>query len=543
MTTPSHCPTCQAPLPESGPLATLCAACLFGSARAPEQPAAARAPLDLDELRPHFLDLDLECTIGRGGMGVVLRARQRRLDRPVALKLLAPNVADDPDFAQRFEREARALARLSHQNIVGVHDFGEAGGHFYLLMEFVEGASLRDLIRDGRLTPQRVLHLVPQICTGLQFAHEQGVVHRDIKPENVLVDTHDNVRIADFGLAKLVGRDDFGMTRASEVMGTPGYMAPEQLSRPLGVDHRADVFAVGVLLYEMLTGEVPHGRFAPPSEKVPIDPRLDQIVLRAMAEEAEDRYQSARALQDELDAVAGRTPVSGITAATSRIALAPLDARDEAFAVTGELSWFGALPMGALPIVCISVLGACVGLILSGQARNVTQDWYTLAYPFAYLGIVALRSEPLRRADMATRWGIAFASFGGAIASAVMASMPRPADPVDIVGQVFACSMLFAAHVLLERWIRRCDWLHFVLAAAVVGVAATMHGSIDSRGARLAWYFSVGMSGALCGASLVGMLPELALGDIGPRLRAAMMRATLLGSGLGVLYVWPHLFG
>jgi serine/threonine protein kinase len=163
-------------------------------------------------------------------MGVVYRTRQRGLDRMVALKMLPPEAGLDPTFAERFAREARALARLNHPGIVTVYDFGQADGVYYFLMEYVDGTNLRDVIRRGRLKPEEAVTLVPQICEALQYAHEEGVVHRDIKPENILLDRRGRVKIADFGLAKLLvpAQANDTLTDTRQVMGTPHYMAPEQ---------------------------------------------------------------------------------------------------------------------------------------------------------------------------------------------------------------------------------------------------------------------------------------------------------------------------
>jgi hypothetical protein len=228
----------------------------------------------------------------------------------VALKVLPPHMADDPGFAERFNREARALAKLTHPNIVAVHDFGRAGGYPYLLMEYVDGLTLRDLLNAGKISPTEALTIVPPICDALQSAHDQGVVHRDIKPENILIGKNGVVKIADFGLAKIVGGDrgDISLTAAADVMGTPHYMAPEQVEHPRDVDHRADIYSLGVVLYQMLTGELPIGRFGPPSRKVQIDVRLDEIVLRALEHEPERRYQQASGLKAAVETVLTTPP-------------------------------------------------------------------------------------------------------------------------------------------------------------------------------------------------------------------------------------------
>ncbi len=322
-----RCPRCQAVLPSDAP-AGLCPACLvsahFGSAADLTEPAApAAAAPSIDELAPHFPQLEILACLGRGGMGVVYRARQKSLGRLVALKLLAPERGGDPAFAERFAREGQTLARLDHPHIVTIHDFGQAGGYYYLLMEFVDGVNLRQLIHGGRIAAREALAIVPQICDALQFAHDHGVVHRDIKPENILLDRRGQVKVADFGLAKLVGPGEepadvsgdaaagssADITAAGHVMGTPRYMAPEQRERPNEVDHRADIYALGVVLYQMLTGELPaEKQLQPPSRRVKIDVRLDEVVLRALEQDPGRRYTSADELKTRLETIAAEPP-------------------------------------------------------------------------------------------------------------------------------------------------------------------------------------------------------------------------------------------
>src|SRR5882724_2044866 len=168
------------------------------------------SPPTPDELAAHFPQLDILGIIGHGGMGAVYKARQKALDRLVALKVLPAEANREPAFAERFAREARALAQLNHPAIVGIYDFGQAGHYYYLLMEFVDGVNLRQMLQAHRLSPREAMSIVPQICDALQYAHDHGIVHRDIKPENALVDKQGRVKIADFGLAKLLGKDPQG---------------------------------------------------------------------------------------------------------------------------------------------------------------------------------------------------------------------------------------------------------------------------------------------------------------------------------------------
>jgi serine/threonine protein kinase len=285
METKRMCPSCHKPLPPDVPLG-LCPECLIKSGFATgTEPGAAGAegagfvPPPVELIARLFPQLEIIELIGKGGMGAVYKARQPALDRFVALKILRPGTAGDPGFAERFNREARALARLNHPNIVGVHDFGQAGGLHFLVMEFVDGANLREVEHAGQLAPEQALAIVPQICEALQFAHGEGIVHRDIKPENILLDKKGRVKITDFGIAKILGQtsERVSLTGAKDVVGTPHYMAPEQVEKPLTVDHRADIYSLGVVFYEMLTGELPLGRFAAPSSKVQMDVRLDEI--------------------------------------------------------------------------------------------------------------------------------------------------------------------------------------------------------------------------------------------------------------------------
>jgi tRNA A-37 threonylcarbamoyl transferase component Bud32 len=320
------CPQCGASLPENAP-AGLCPNCLMALNLKTEtvfsgDSPAAQPPLPPGQIAPHFPQLEiLEC-LGRGGMGVVYKARQKTLNRFVALKLLAPERVRDAKFAERFTREAQALAALNHPNIVTIYDFGQAGGFYFLLMEFVDGANLRQLLRARKFTPEEALAIVPPLCDALQFAHDRGIVHRDIKPENLLLDKAGRVKVADFGIAKMIepeaGRADLPVSPdigaaqqhgPTGAVGTPGYSAPEQKTDPQRVDSRADIYSLGVVFYEMLTGELPGKTIAPPSTKVQIDVRLDEIVLRALEKNPGLRYQQVSEVKTCVETIAA-TPRS-----------------------------------------------------------------------------------------------------------------------------------------------------------------------------------------------------------------------------------------
>lgn len=257
---------------------------------------------EMARLFPHYEILEL---IGRGGMGAVYKARQKALDRFVAVKILPLEVSVDRDFAERFVREAKTMARLNHPNIVSVYDFGTTiEGHLFFVMEFVEGTTLHQMIKTVGLNPAQSLEIIVAVCEALQFAHEEGVVHRDVKPANVLVDTKGRVKVMDFGLARIDQPDaqEWGHTITGAVLGTPDYMAPEQKSG-LRVDHRADIYSLGVMLYEMLCGQVPQGVFDPPSVRVRVDERVDQVVIRAMQQEPDRRYSNTCEMRTEVQTI------------------------------------------------------------------------------------------------------------------------------------------------------------------------------------------------------------------------------------------------
>ena len=299
---PPRCPECGKPLPAGGGGHRLCPACLMaqaiasGTVLAGDAKPGAMPPPSPETIADKFPQFELLECLGRGGMGVVYKARQKSLNRTVAIKILAPEREHDARFAARFAREAELLARLSHPHIVTIHDFGQADGLFYIVMEFVDGVNLRDLLREGKVGPRQALAIVPPVCEALQYAHDHGVVHRDIKPENLLLDREGRVKIADFGIASLVGAE-------GESAGTPPYMAPEQGGARPAADHRADIYALGVVLYEMLTGERPGREVVAPSRKVHIDVRLDEIVLRALEKQPEARYASVTEFRTQVETV------------------------------------------------------------------------------------------------------------------------------------------------------------------------------------------------------------------------------------------------
>lgn len=316
MTNLLNCPSCGQSIPPNAP-AGLCPNCLLKAGLPAVEPGPTVTPLSTGRFQPPSAEalaaalpqLEVEELIGCGGMGAVYKAHQVKLGRTVALKVLRPT--DDPAFDERFQREARTLARMSHPNIVGVHDFGELvlpgnadspSTLFYFVMEYVPGSDLRKLM-SSPVPVEQTYPIIAQICSALQYAHELGIVHRDIKPENILLDDRGNVKIADFGLAKLSATPEqsYTLTGTHQVMGTPRYMAPEQMEGSRLVDHRADVYSLGIVFYELLTGQVPMGQFDPPSKLAEnVGQHLDSVILTSIAREPERRQQSANDLLSDL---------------------------------------------------------------------------------------------------------------------------------------------------------------------------------------------------------------------------------------------------
>jgi serine/threonine protein kinase len=305
----------------------------------------------LDDLGPLFPQYEALRPLGRGGMGVVYQARQKALNRLVALKVLPLGLSADPDFVARFQREAHALARLNHPNVVAIYDSGQTtGGQLYIVMEFVEGTNLHHLIHGSKkaaqpstppteptfdspspLPPAEALAIAAQVCDALAYAHGEGIIHRDIKPANILVDRRGRVKVADFGLARLIGDESADvsvLTQTGAVMGTFDYMAPEQ-RQGARADHRADIYAVGVMLYEMLCREVPRGIFIPPSKRSGCHACIDPIVAAAMQSAPESRYQSTQEMRAAIESAR-----SGVAIARAAAQSTPLPGKKVLLVVT-----------------------------------------------------------------------------------------------------------------------------------------------------------------------------------------------------------------
>ncbi len=266
---------------------------------------ATRTLPGIEEMTLSFPGFEIQRLIGRGGMGAVYLARQKTLERQVAIKVLPPGMMEGEEpFAERFKQEARAMASLDHPGIVSVFDYGEtADGLLYIVMEHVEGRDLMEIIREGRVGETEALRLLPQICDALHFAHQNGIIHRDVKPSNLLVTVDGRVKIADFGLALCTRLEERLETQATLSLGTPEYAAPEQLKEGAAVDHRADIYALGVMIYQMLTGELPRGSWRPVSEVAGVRREWDAIIRHATQTDSAQRPESIAVIQTAISRI------------------------------------------------------------------------------------------------------------------------------------------------------------------------------------------------------------------------------------------------
>ena len=342
--------------------------------------------------------------LGAGGMGEVYRARDKKLDRDVAIKVLPQSVAADPDTRARFEREAKAVAALSHPNILSIFDFGAEAGIAYAVMELLEGESLRGKLDTGPITQKQAVDYALQVARGLSAAHGKGIVHRDLKPENLFVTRDGHLKILDFGLAKRVdtgaemsGPTCSGQTEPGTIMGTAGYMSPEQV-KGLPVDHRSDIFSFGTILYELLSGKRAFKRETnaetmaaimrdePPELSESgrnISPALDRIVKHCLEKDRDHRFQSARDIAFNLVEQSSSPVLSGAREA------APIrNADDSGAARTEEGFWVAVLPF--------KYTGTNADL--TALVEGLTEDIVTGLSRFSYLRVIA-RSSTSRYAN------------------------------------------------------------------------------------------------------------------------------------------------
>ncbi len=361
--------------------------------------------LDRPTVADPFLGRDvngyrIEELLGVGGMGTVYRATQLSLGRSVAIKVLPDAVKDDPQFLARFHREAEILASLSHRNIVSVFDRGEWEGRYFIIMEYIEGESVRQMLRRGRVEPDTACRIASALLEALDYAHDHDVIHRDVKPENVLIGNDGAVKVADFGLSRVIGADEAEprLTRTRMVMGTYEYMAPELREGTRDADPRCDVYATAVLFYEMLTGELPIGRFPMASEKVAgLDGRIDRILDLGLKKERESRYQHASEMGRDLGKLFSGAdharPLAGAVQETpSRASVAPTvyDSRYD---------------------LMLTILGVCgiVGMILGGfiliGGEQLNIGAYELDQGVAGLIVIVFGFVLVRTVNAARRFG------------------------------------------------------------------------------------------------------------------------------------------
>lgn len=317
---------------------------------APLDSSTAFSPPTAEELAALLPQYEVERLIAQGGMGAVYLGRQPNLDRPVAIKVLPPAWGDSEGFASRFQTEARSMAKLSHGNIVAVHDFGvTTEGHLYLIMEWVPGETLHQLIQRNALRPAQIGTIALQLCDALGFAHTHGILHRDVKPANVLINPEGRVKVADFGLARPIADGE-----EEQPLGTPGYAAPELTQHGQVVDHRSDLYSLGVVIYEMITGELPQRPMVSVTEFVEMSPAWDDVLVRALNPLPAGRYR---------DAAEMRAKIAFITTNRARVAhlptLAPRPKSGGAFASMGKLLFI---------IFGLSVLAITVHTLMSKRA-------------------------------------------------------------------------------------------------------------------------------------------------------------------------------
>ena len=262
-----------------------------------------------EELNPYFPHLQVISRLGIGGMGVVYRATQMSLGRDVALKILPPSMNQEGGeaLARRFKKEAKLLAQIQHRNVVSVFDYGEVSDTPYFIMEYIWGHTAYDLMCAGAIDLNGVISIIASVASGLKHIHARGVAHHDINPNNVMVSSEGVVKLLDFGLAAVVGPGS-GLT--AKKMGTQGYAAPERYIEPEVVDHRADLYSMGVLFYHLLTAKLPVGSFPPPSEISVAEKKWDALIMKCLEEKPANRYQSAEAFLNDMQRIYHNKKVS-----------------------------------------------------------------------------------------------------------------------------------------------------------------------------------------------------------------------------------------
>ena len=380
------------PTPASAALTNLPLHSMTSEASRFARPSVAGASLRLepgDDFGPRYR---IESLIGEGGMGKVYKAYDKELDRIVALKLVRSELASDPASMQRFKQELLLASKISHKNILRIHDLGDVEGMKFISMTYVKGEDLGDVLhREGRLPLDRAIAIFKRLCGALEAAHNEGVAHRDLKPRNILIDASDNVYISDFGLAKSLEENASTMTRTGEILGTPRYMSPEQ-AEALPTDHRSDLYSLGLIFYEMVTGDVPfrggsmlqvmNQRIiqAPksPRELVPDLPDfVVAVIMRCLEKDLARRYQNAGEILADLEA--------GKAAPTPDVPKAPEPVAVVVKAEPRRRGWLIAVGAVALAVAAAMAIPSVRNIILrrpSGGVVTVAQERYMAVMPF-----------------------------------------------------------------------------------------------------------------------------------------------------------------
>lgn len=272
---------------------------------------------EIAELLPNFEILSL---IAKGGMGAVYLARQKSLDREVAIKILPRHFGDDEDFRSSFETEAKSMAKLNHPNLIGIYGFGQVDGMLYIVMEMVHGKSLYYAAYGKQIDPEEAGRIICEVCHGLHNAHQHGIIHRDIKPANILLNAELSPKIGDFGIARPLGDHE-----ADTAFGTPGYTAPEVIHNPRAVDESTDLYSVGAMLYELLTSKLPQKLYMPAANLIECDPRFDQVIRKAMNPDPALRYRTAKEMAEAIEAIIHQKEPSAVS---NRLLTAPSPASE-----------------------------------------------------------------------------------------------------------------------------------------------------------------------------------------------------------------------
>lgn len=420
-----RCTQCGAEQPADGTNG-LCPACLMAEAMKPSGPKKPWEPPSAEDLAKLLPQYEITRMLGRGGMGAVYQGTQKSLDRTVAIKILSHDLeSGDASFAERFKNEARAMAKLTHPGIVAVYDSGEtADGLLYIVMEFIEGTDVaRMMAKDKRLHSEHAMAITAHVCDALAYAHDRGIIHRDIKPANIMVGYDGVVKVADFGLAKISQEGKTGLTQSGMAMGTLYYMAPEALTLGTGVDQRADIYAVGVMLYQMLTGKLPQGLFELPSLQVPgLDPRYDGIIGKALREDRNLRYPRTQDMRHDLDAILTQPVVKVEAAAEKAPAALETQARPQRPAgqpyrpPQSQTPVYVQKKSSPLPWVAVLVVIGLAAWFLFGRSKNapITETVVETSVP---------KTEP--KADEGSKVKVAVPSAPVASQSTVEASTPK----------------------------------------------------------------------------------------------------------------------